>query len=85
MEKTYALNLADDGRILSVTYSKYAPDDAPRVESFPEGDLYEYRFIGGEFIHEPLPKPEESEEESLESRVGELEEALNMILSGVTE
>lgn len=28
------------------------------VESFPEGDLYEYRYIDGEFIHDPLPVEE---------------------------
>ena len=35
----YALNLAEDGRILSATYPKYAPADAVIVEALPEGDI----------------------------------------------
>ena len=85
MEKTYALNLADDGRILSVTYSKYAPEDAPRVAELPDGDLYEYRYVNGVFVHDPLPKEEEEEAEPLEVQVAELREALDLLLSGVTE
>jgi hypothetical protein len=85
MEKTYALNLADDGRILSVTYSKYAPEDAPRVAELPDGDLFEYRFVDGDFIHNPLPKPEQPEKVSLEEQVAELREALDLLLSGATE
>lgn len=55
MDKTYALNLAEDGRVLSVTYSKYAPEDAPRVDELPEGNIADYRYMDGEFIHDPLP------------------------------
>lgn len=54
----YALNLSDDGRILSATYPEYAPEDAVTVEALPEGDIYEYRYIDGEIIHDPLPEPE---------------------------
>ena len=35
----YALNLGADGRVLSATYEKYAPDDAVRLEALPEGTL----------------------------------------------
>lgn len=54
----YALNLADDGRVLSATLPEYAPEDAVTVETLPEGDVYEYRYVDGEFIHDPLPEPE---------------------------
>ena len=54
----YALNLADDGRILSVTYEEYAPIDAVLVESLPEGDDTDYRYIDDEFIYDPLPVEE---------------------------
>ena len=81
----YALNLAEDGRVLSVTYSKYAPEDAPRVEALPDGDVYEYRFVNGDFIHDPLPTQEQPEEPSLEEQIAELREALELLLSGVTE
>ena len=54
----YALNLAKDGRILSATHEKYAPDGAVLVDALPEGDVSDYRYIDGEFIHDPLPKTE---------------------------
>lgn len=55
MEKIYALNLADDGRILSATYDEYAPIEYLRVVELPEGNINEYLYINGEFIHDPLP------------------------------
>lgn len=51
----YALNLGEDGRVLSITEEQYAPEDAVLVDSFPDGDTYEYRYVNGEFIHDPLP------------------------------
>lgn len=55
----YALNLAEDGRILSVTFEKYAPEDAVKVEEFPDGNVADYRYVDGEFIYDPLPEPEQ--------------------------
>lgn len=90
---TYALNLAEDGRILSVTYGKYATSGAPLVGELPEGNVYDYRYVNGEYIYDPQPEPEKPEPgATLEDRVTDLEtdssemkEALEMILSGVTE
>lgn len=56
MEK-YALNLAEDGRILSATYEQFAVGAMPIVETLPDGDISEYRYVDGEYIHDPLPKP----------------------------
>ena len=56
----YALSIADDGRILHVTKPEYAPKGAPIVDSLPEGDCYEYRYVNGEFIHDPLPQEDTS-------------------------
>lgn len=90
----YALNLADDGRILSVTFEKYADKGSmPIVEELPEGNVADYRYVEGEYIYDPIPKEEVEEPgATLESRVTDLEadstdmkEALEMILSGVTE
>lgn len=58
----YALNLSDDGRILSATYPQFAPENATVVEELPEGNIYEYRYINGEFVHEPLPVEENIED-----------------------
>lgn len=64
---TYALNLAEDGRVLSATYLEYVPEDAVedavKVDELPDGDVSEYRYdvTTGEFIHDPLPEPEVDE------------------------
>lgn len=59
---SFALNLADDGRILSATYPEYAPEDAVIVEALPEGDISNYIYKEGEYVYDPLPVPEEPEE-----------------------
>ena len=51
----YALNIAEDGRILFVTYEQFAWEGMPIVDVLPDGDTYEYRYVDGEFIHDPLP------------------------------
>lgn len=55
----YALNLSEDGRILSVTYPEYAPADAVIVDSLPEGNTADYLYVDGEYIYDPLPEPED--------------------------
>ena len=80
----YALNLAEDGRILSATYPEYAPADAALVEQLPEGNIAEYCYIDGDYIHDPLPEETRPEERNTEERIAELEEALELLLSGVT-
>ena len=55
----YALNLAEDGRILSVTYEEYATEDMPLVDSIPEDNIADYCYVDGALISAPLPKPEE--------------------------
>lgn len=73
----YALNIADDGRILSVTYDRFAPAEQPRVETLPDGDVTEYRYVDGEYIHDPLPAPEQPEHKpTQEERIAQLEEEL---------
>ena len=74
----YALNLNEDGRILSATYEKYAAENMPIVDTLPEGDISEYVYRNGEYIHDPLPKPEQPKEEAT------TDDVLNALL-GVTE
>lgn len=57
----YALNLAEDGRILSATEDKYGAEGQPRVATLPEDDIYNYKYIDGEFVYDPLPDPPEPE------------------------
>ena len=81
----YALNLADDGRVLSVTYDRFALANQPRVETLPDGDVTEYRYVDGEFVHDPPPAPEQPDdsEPTHEERITALEEALTAIEEGI--
>ena len=53
----YALNLAADKRILSATYPQYAPADAVIVDTLPDGDITDYRYVKKKYVYDPLPKP----------------------------
>ena len=68
----FALTLAEDGRILQVTYERFANDKMVLVDEIPEGDTYEYRYVNGEYIHDPLPKPvaEPTTDEILNAMLG---------------
>lgn len=73
----YALNLDEDGRVLSATYPEYAPEDAVCVYTLPDGDLFNYRYSDGEFIYDPLPEPDKPEPApTTEERLAALEEQL---------
>lgn len=73
----YALNLAEDGRVLSATHARFAPADAVIVDALPEGDLYEYRCADGQFVHDPLPVVEPVPVVSDTERITALEERLS--------
>lgn len=79
----YALNLAEDGRVLSITLAEFGTAESEKVDEFPDGNVAEYRYVGGEFVHDPLPKLELPRSDS--ERLSDLEEALAMLLNGVTE
>ena len=50
----YALNLAEDYRILSATFEKYASENAVIVEELPEGNIANYLYVDGKYIHDPI-------------------------------
>lgn len=84
----FALNLAEDGRILSATFSQFASSDAIIVTNLPEGNIADYCYVEEKFVYEPLPTLEESDPDnpvSLEARVKNLEETLDILLSGIAE
>lgn len=68
----YALNLDENGRILSATYETYAAPSMPLVEALPDGDITDYKYINGEFIYDPLPKPEQLQEPTTEDIINAL-------------
>ena len=56
----YALNLAEDKRILSacVVLPKGKYDGMPIVDTLPEGNLPDYLYMDGAYVYDPLAKPE---------------------------
>lgn len=55
----FALNLNSDNRILSAcVVLPSTPEDLPRVDALPEGDINDWLFVDGEYVYDPLPKPE---------------------------
>ena len=59
----YSLNLDADNRILSACVCLDGFEYEKIVDAFPEGDISEYKYIGGGFVYDPLPKPEPQPEE----------------------
>lgn len=82
----YALNLSESRRVLSATFRKYANSNASLVNELPDGDVSDYLYVDGSFIYSPLPTQETADEiPTTEQRVTDLEEAMSLLLSGVTE
>ena len=65
----FALNLAEDGRILSATYEEFAPEGAVLVDALPDGNIADYRYESGNYVHDPLPKQETGEAPSQLDRI----------------
>lgn len=68
----YALNLDEDSRILSATYEAYAVAGMPIVDTLPDNDITDYKYINGEFIYEPLPEPIQPQEPTIEDIINTL-------------
>lgn len=84
----YVLNLDEDMRILSAWDKLPLADygDRPIVDVLPDGNLYEYRYENGEYIHDPLPAPEEEEKPlTQEERIKTLENQNETLLQCILE
>ena len=58
MEKG-VLDEADLADINAKIEAQYAPEDAVIVDALPDGDISEYIYRDGEYIHEPVAQEEE--------------------------
>lgn len=65
----YALNLGENGRVLSATLPKYAQPGAVTVVTLPDGDISDYRYMDGGFVYDPLPEEEITTEPTQLDRV----------------
>jgi hypothetical protein len=54
----YALNLNEEGRILSVTYPQYAPEDAIIVDIIPERNVNDYLYTAEGYVYDPIAPAE---------------------------
>ena len=68
----YALNLDKDGRVLSITYEEYATTNMKLIDTLPDNDITDYKYINGEFIYEPLPEPIQSQEPTMDDIINAL-------------
>ena len=59
----YSLNLSKDKRILSACVCLDGFEYENIVDELPEGDITDYKYIDGEYVYDPLPKPEPIEPE----------------------
>ena len=59
----YSLNLDTDNRILSACVCLDGFEYENIVDELPDGDITDYKYINGEYVYDPLPKPEEPEEQ----------------------
>ena len=69
----YALCLADDGRILSVTFSEYASETSVLVDTLPEGPSTDYKYIDGEYVYDPQNT---GRREEIQNRILDLKQKL---------
>lgn len=59
----YSLNLDAENRILSACVCLDGFEYENIVDALPEGDVSNYKYIGGEYVYDPLPEPEPQPEE----------------------
>ena len=54
----YSLNLDTDNRILSACVCLDGFEYTNIVDTLPDGDISDYKYIDGEYVYDPLPEPE---------------------------
>ena len=54
----YGLVLDETNRIVKAPVQRYTPAGAIIVDKLPDGDFHDYLYLNGEFVYDPLPKPE---------------------------
>ena len=59
----YSLNLDTDNRILSACVCLEGFEYENVVDTLPDRSISDYRYADGEYVYDPLPKPEPQPEE----------------------
>ena len=71
----YGLVLDENNRIIDAPVQRYAPADAIIVDELPDGDFHDYLYVNGEYVYDPLPRPEPVDPEPERSVWDELDAA----------
>lgn len=71
----HGLVLDENNRIIAATAQRYATADAIIVDELPKGDFHDYLYVNGEYVYDPLPRPEPVEPEPERSVWDELDAA----------
>lgn len=80
----YALKLDSDNRILSATFEQFAEEGDVIVDTLPEGDIHDYKYIDGGYIHDPAPtEPAIEQNDETEQRLSACENNIEQILTGL--
>lgn len=76
-----------DGEIMICAEEQLMPRmvEIEPPDGFEPEQMHDWKIIDGAFVYDPKPTPETTPEPTTEERIKELEEALEMLLSGVTE
>ena len=71
----YKIIIAGDGRILSAATEDSAITGAVEVDTLPDGNIHDYRYVDGAYVHDPRPEPEQplSPMEQLQAEVAALQ------------
>lgn len=80
----FALNLDENGRILSATLPEYATEQMPLVENLPDGNITNFRFVNGEFV-EDEDLVAEGIKQKVQSQIAELKAKLSSTDNAVLE
>jgi hypothetical protein len=85
----YALNIdGETNRILSATFDEYAPQEQPRVEALPDGNIMDSLYVDGAFVYDPLPTSEPVEPaptvEELQRQILQMQEVVDALIGGET-
>ncbi len=69
----YKIIIAGDGRVLSAATEDSAITGAVEVDTLPDGNIHDYRYVDGAYVHDPLPVPEVIPTPTLDERVAAVE------------
>jgi len=70
---SYAITLNGDGRVMQAAAPEYAPLDAVLVDTLPDGNIHDYRYVDGAYVHDPEPEQEVIPTPTLGERVAVVE------------